>query len=62
MLTGVCVAAALMLGIYKYSKSKAGQQACEQMASEQGSGFWICGQNPLRQPLIPKHAAAEEIC
>lgn len=51
-----------MTCIYKFNKSWAGQQAADRFASEDSNGIWICGQNPLRQPLIPTHAAAEEIC
>ena len=63
VLTEHVLTAALVLGIYKFNTSRTGQQASEHLASGSNPGFWICGQNPLRQPLIPKHAAAaDEIC
>ena len=52
----------MMIGVYKFNVSKAGRQAAEGLASDSSDGFWICGRNPLRQPLIARYPAAEESC
>lgn len=53
--------AVVLLGMYQYSISRAGVQA-QQWAAKSHTSFWLCSSNLLRQPLIPKHATAEDAC
>lgn len=54
--------AVLTMGVYKYNTSSAGKQATEGLAYDNSNSIWVCGLNPLRQPLIPRYPSAEESC
>lgn len=60
--TWYLLSAVVLLGMYQYSTSRAGKQAQQCLATKASTSFWLCGSNSLRQPLIPKHATAEEAC
>ena len=54
--------AVLLVGMYKYNTSRAGRHANGGLAYDSNDSVWTCGQNPLKQPLIPQYPSAEESC